>query len=85
MALVVGPAATAALFDIGLFTGPIVGFLIYESKEYLEKGKLIDVIPHSEVKSRALVESTGLGDLNGVDGVLIGTSTAANRISVRRK
>lgn len=77
MALVLSSAAAAALFDITLLTGPIIGLVLYDSKEYLEKGKLIDVIPHSDIKSRALVESTGLGDLNGVDGVLIGTSTAA--------
>lgn len=69
MALVISSAAAAALLDIGLVTGPIIGFVLYESKGYLEKGKLIDVIPHSDIKSRALVESTGLGDLNGVDGL----------------
>ena len=76
MALIPSTAA-AALMDIGLMTNSIVLYIFKDSKGYLEKATAIDLIPHSDIKGRELVESTGLGDLNGVDGVLIGTSTAA--------
>lgn len=74
---VAGAIDTFILANLGTVTSLAIIIPAYRgAKEYLDKGKLIDLIPESDKPSRELVTRTGLGDLTALDGTLVGTSTA---------
>ncbi len=74
---VVGAIDAFALGSTGGVTALAILMTSYRgAKKYLDSGKLIDMIPESDTTSRELVTRTGVGDLTGMDGALVGTSTA---------
>jgi hypothetical protein len=79
-------AAVVTLGAIDVFvlgsTGTLTALTLFGStfqniKQYLDSGKLIDLLPaNTSAANRQLVVSTGVGDLTPVDGFLVGSSTA---------
>jgi hypothetical protein len=81
MALVGTGVAAVGVIDaliIG-YGGTITGIALFANtyqhiKKYFESGKVIDLIPSSDVESKSLVERTGVGDLTAMDVVLVGSN-----------